>query len=392
MKTLNRWILENNQGKKIKAFQTSLGQGYLVYFSDSQRFALVEKFEKSKFKLDESASIIGEFSQNKILSLKNGFILKPAEAHDTLDPVSAPLSNDEDDKKSALTYYKKSAIAHVAAVLILMLGVHFLTNSPKTDDPVSTKVSLVELPKAPVQVVKAKPQVTKKVVRKVTPTKNKKRSRQVRTRDNQPNKQFALLQGLEQNVRKQNSRKQVIQSAGQNQNSGGGLTGGTTGGSPTKVANSGMRAGKTGKGSISSATSAGYGSGMGGSQGASGLNVVSNQRGFSLPSGPEDSFSASGLDRDQIIAVINRHRGEITYCYEQALKQDPSVRGKVAIKFVINPNGRVARANIAESSANHSRLESCMVARLRTWQFPKPVGSVNVDVLYPFHLTKLGQR
>jgi|GEM_PF-7099234 hypothetical protein len=122
------------------------------------------------------------------------------------------------------------------------------------------------------------------------------------------------------------------------------------------------------------------------------VKVASGSQGaFSLPqaSGDDDMF---GLDRDQIIAVVNRHRGEVVACYEQALKANPSLQGKVAVQFVIGPQGKVVKAFVKDSDIRDAGLSQCIVSRLKLWAFPSPVGKVNVDVYYPFHLRKVSAR
>jgi len=105
----------------------------------------------------------------------------------------------------------------------------------------------------------------------------------------------------------------------------------------------------------------------------------------------EESFIEGGLDRDQINAVIQRNRGEITYCYERGLQQDPSLAGRVEVKFVINPVGRVSTAQVANTSLSARQVENCIVSRLRNWKFPSPIGKVNVRVTYPFLLQRISK-
>ena len=61
----------------------------------------------------------------------------------------------------------------------------------------------------------------------------------------------------------------------------------------------------------------------------------------------EEALIQGGLDRDQINAVINRHRGQIIYCYEKGLQVKPKLAGRVNVKFVIARNGRVSTAKVA---------------------------------------------
>lgn len=106
----------------------------------------------------------------------------------------------------------------------------------------------------------------------------------------------------------------------------------------------------------------------------------------------DDMIVRGGLTADQIEAVINRNRGQIRYCYEQGLQRSPSLSGRVAVRFQIGANGRVASAGIAHSSVRSAQVENCIVGKLRTWKFPKPDGGVTVAVTYPFTLRRTSQR
>jgi len=95
----------------------------------------------------------------------------------------------------------------------------------------------------------------------------------------------------------------------------------------------------------------------------------------------------SGLPKDVINAVVQRHRAEIRACYDAALQRNPNLRGKVSIAFNIQPNGVVSYTAVKESSIGDSGLENCILSRVRTWQFPKPEAPVVTEVTaYPFFL------
>jgi outer membrane biosynthesis protein TonB len=103
----------------------------------------------------------------------------------------------------------------------------------------------------------------------------------------------------------------------------------------------------------------------------------------------EEALVEGGLDKDQIAAVINRHMGEVIYCYEQGLQGKPNLSGRVGINWVINGGGNVTIARVGSSSLGSAQVEGCIVNRLRGWKFPKPVGGVNVKVSYPFVLKRM---
>jgi hypothetical protein len=91
-----------------------------------------------------------------------------------------------------------------------------------------------------------------------------------------------------------------------------------------------------------------------------------------------------GLTRDEVGSVIHSHMGEIRYCHEAALLQNPKTEGKLMMTFEINGRGVVKSATMDTSQLTPGALAECVHERLMTWQFPKPRGGVTVNVTYPF--------
>lgn len=105
----------------------------------------------------------------------------------------------------------------------------------------------------------------------------------------------------------------------------------------------------------------------------------------------EEALVHGGLSREQIEAVIKRNEGQVRYCYEKGLQVSPNLSGTVAVHFVINGRGRVSSANVKSSSLRSSKVKNCIVAKLKRWQFPRPVGGLNVKVNYPFKFMRANQ-
>jgi hypothetical protein len=103
----------------------------------------------------------------------------------------------------------------------------------------------------------------------------------------------------------------------------------------------------------------------------------------------EEALTDGGLDKDQIAAVINRHIGEVIYCYEKGLQVQGGLSGRVGIRWLINGGGIVNGAAVESSSLKNAQVEGCILEHLRGWKFPKPVGGVNVKVSYPFVLKRV---
>lgn len=112
---------------------------------------------------------------------------------------------------------------------------------------------------------------------------------------------------------------------------------------------------------------------------------------FVLPEAEEANVEG-GLDRDVVEAVIARYAGQIRACYERGLQQDPDLRGRVSVSFVISGRGTVKQERINQSSLRSPVVEGCLLGKMRGWKFPNPVGGVNVRVEKSFPLQRVSQR
>jgi len=97
----------------------------------------------------------------------------------------------------------------------------------------------------------------------------------------------------------------------------------------------------------------------------------------------ESDGSQGDLDFDDVSRVISDNIGGVKFCYELGLKRNPSLTGKAEIEFTIGENGRVVSARVVSSTLNDSRVESCILRKVRSMRFPAPEGG-KVTVKYPF--------
>jgi len=129
--------------------------------------------------------------------------------------------------------------------------------------------------------------------------------------------------------------------------------------------------GTKGRGSGSS----GYGSGNSnfGAKGEGGVGAIGG-----------DPIILGALDKSLIDAVIKRSMNQIRYCYQRELSTNPSLGGKITVKFVIAKDGTVSKASIKSSTMGNSAVEGCITGRFMRFQFPEPKGGGIVIVSYPF--------
>jgi len=90
------------------------------------------------------------------------------------------------------------------------------------------------------------------------------------------------------------------------------------------------------------------------------------------------------LPRHVIQRIVRRRTNELRGCYNDELRMDPNVSGRISIQFLIDGAGRVVTAGVKESTVRNPTMEACVVRAIETWEFPNPPGGGAVVVTYPF--------
>jgi hypothetical protein len=87
------------------------------------------------------------------------------------------------------------------------------------------------------------------------------------------------------------------------------------------------------------------------------------------------------LPPETIQRVVRQNFGRFRVCYADALRTNPSLEGRVTVKFVVDHDGSVASASDAGSDMTHEVTE-CVVRHFADLSFPEPAGGI-VTVVYP---------
>jgi hypothetical protein len=148
------------------------------------------------------------------------------------------------------------------------------------------------------------------------------------------------------------------------------------------VAGTGLGGGGTGFGRIQGSGNLDVGAGRGRGRKGPGLGRGREKEvQVGLETGTAEA--AGGLTRDQINRVVKAHAAAIRYCYEKELQRQPSLSGKIALYWVIRPNGSVDRSRVATTTMGSRAVEGCMERQVRNWQFPRSDTETIVQS-YPF--------
>ena len=118
------------------------------------------------------------------------------------------------------------------------------------------------------------------------------------------------------------------------------------------------------------------GGGGGGGAGGGGVrgDGTGAGRGGSLHKGGSGKASRS---IEEIKLVFERNKGAIYAIYNRALRDDPSLQGKVVVELKIAPSGEVVDVRVLSTELKASELERKLLARIKQFDF----GNKDVDVM-----------
>ncbi|RKH05539.1 TonB family protein [Corallococcus sp. CA053C] len=92
---------------------------------------------------------------------------------------------------------------------------------------------------------------------------------------------------------------------------------------------------------------------------------------------------SSEVKPKDLARFIQRMKSSIQRCYEKELKRDPTLKGRVMVRFNLKPDGRAGNIEVDESTLGSEGVSSCIITTIRGWKFPfQP--SDDVPVSYPF--------
>ncbi len=98
-------------------------------------------------------------------------------------------------------------------------------------------------------------------------------------------------------------------------------------------------------------------------------------------SAPE--VESGSVDREALARYVRQRLKAMQGCYERELKRNPSLKGKILVRFSILPSGRSGDIEFEQNTLGDDNVTECIRSVIRGWIFPfKPPDSVSVA--YPF--------
>jgi hypothetical protein len=108
--------------------------------------------------------------------------------------------------------------------------------------------------------------------------------------------------------------------------------------------------------------------------------------GYVIHRGPRmrigDVSSNGRLPAEVIQRIVRLNSGRYINCYQAALRTNPSLEGRVTVRFVIGRDGSVQVASDGGSDIPDTGVRQCVVSSFTNLSFPQPDGGL-VTVVYP---------
>jgi hypothetical protein len=122
--------------------------------------------------------------------------------------------------------------------------------------------------------------------------------------------------------------------------------------------------------------------GGGGGGGYGGGGAVAGGSGGGGGKGAGGTVQRSGSGKasrsiEEIRLVFERNKGAIYALYNRALREDPTLQGKIVLEMRIAPNGEITALRLVSSELKAAELESKLLARIRQFDF----GAKDVEVM-----------
>ena len=91
------------------------------------------------------------------------------------------------------------------------------------------------------------------------------------------------------------------------------------------------------------------------------------------------------LTAQQILPVVSAGQSGIQHCYDQARVRDYVLDLSVRLTVEISQDGTVRNTSLSSEDYITGDLESCILGRVRSWQFPRATATSRVVLPFAFH-------
>jgi TonB family protein len=92
-----------------------------------------------------------------------------------------------------------------------------------------------------------------------------------------------------------------------------------------------------------------------------------------------------------ISGVVKERKTGIEYIYKKHVKIDPTLEGRLVVRFAVAASGRVTACSVVSSTLGNAAVDQEVCDHIMTWHFP-PIDAGDVTVVYPFVFFSAGAK
>ncbi len=98
-------------------------------------------------------------------------------------------------------------------------------------------------------------------------------------------------------------------------------------------------------------------------------------------------------DREGIRGVVQARMKELRQCYYMILDANPAAEGKVVLAWDLGPDGKAVHTRMDSFKGRRGieNIAPCLIARVNSWQFPRPSSGEATSVSYPLYFSENGK-
>ena len=134
-------------------------------------------------------------------------------------------------------------------------------------------------------------------------------------------------------------------------------------------------------------TGTGHGTGPGPGRGSGSGGGVGGGHGPGVGDGTGPGSGGAGGYRsnESLLNVVRRYAPGIQFCYDNELKKNSSLRGKLVVAITVLASGEVSEASVVENTLGSNTVSQCVLAQIRGWHFPAiPTGVTSFRAPFVF--------
>ncbi|MDP2314534.1 MAG: AgmX/PglI C-terminal domain-containing protein, partial [Pseudomonadota bacterium] len=100
------------------------------------------------------------------------------------------------------------------------------------------------------------------------------------------------------------------------------------------------------------------------------------------------ALEVTGLEEPVVRTVLQRHSNQFRYCYERALRGDPTLTGQVELTFGVDSDGSVTGTTLGGTTLSDRSVAACVESRFHRIRFPKPAAGTPAKVSLTMRFTQ----